>query len=135
MAICEKCGRSYRQNWTRTQPCPGCKRRDVAKTYWIWSYGITDCDGNQPGRPLAAWNTFQQAIHAANIDHIRDYVEMNLLDIWGKLETDLNHIDDLPLRSLVWSTSNGEDYYATDETGNEWHVYRIELRTEPHDYA
>jgi hypothetical protein len=27
MAICVKCGRKYRMNWVRMQPCPTCRRR------------------------------------------------------------------------------------------------------------
>jgi len=28
MAICNKCGRKYRQNWVRMQPCPQCRKGD-----------------------------------------------------------------------------------------------------------
>lgn len=31
MATCNNCGRPYRQNWTRTQPCPECRKGGAKK--------------------------------------------------------------------------------------------------------
>ena len=81
MAICNKCGKPYRMNWTRTQPCPGCRGDEPA--IW-WAFGWTNWDlqrdeGRHIGAidtaPAQAWPTAERAKQEAEAYHFRDWKE------------------------------------------------------------
>ena len=42
MAKCERCGRRYRMNWVRLQPCPWCREADIQRTGFGGHYSKRD---------------------------------------------------------------------------------------------